>query len=56
MAKMKPQMGQNHITDLKHHSGPNFLIDLSLISKIAIEITSFEEIAQKGCLSAQPYL
>ena len=54
MAKMKPQMGQNHFTNLKNHCGPNFSIDLSFVSKVAIEITSFEEIAQKMCLSAQP--
>ena len=54
MAKMKPQMGQNHFTNLKNHCRPNFSIDLLFVSKIAIEITSFEEIAQKRCLSAQP--
>ena len=54
MAKMKPQMGQNHFTDIKIHSGPNFSTDFSSVSKITTEPTRFEEIAQKMCPSAQP--
>ena len=54
MAKMKPQMGQNHFTDIRIHSGPNFSTDFSSVSKMAIEATRFEGIAEKRCLSAQP--
>ena len=53
MAKMKPQMGQKHFTDITIHRGPNFSSDFSSLSKMAIEATRFEEIAQKRCLSAQ---
>jgi hypothetical protein len=47
MVKMKPQMGQNHFTDQKIHTGANFSTAFSSVSKIAIEATRFEDIAQK---------
>ena len=53
LAKMKPQMGENHFTDITIHSVPNFSTDFSSLSKMAIEATRFEEIAHKRCLSAQ---